>query len=117
MIIQNCQLLVSRANVVTNPVKEGKSGSFNHIPNNSHSWGKVVVRKGGGNITWEICQRHGTWGSIEQDFYLFHKDDILNASLLHPCKDAFLLKGVKLIFGVSYFVYHQIYDIANKSLW
>jgi hypothetical protein len=54
--------------MVTNPMKEEKSGSSNHIPNNGHSWGSKVVGKGGGNLTCEIHQRLGIGGNIEQDF-------------------------------------------------
>jgi len=81
------------------------------------SWGSVVVGKGGGNITCEIHQRRGTGGNIEQDILLFHKDDILDASLLHSCNNAFLQKGVELLSRISYFVYYRIYDTANKCLW
>ncbi|KAK6920755.1 Bromo adjacent homology (BAH) domain [Dillenia turbinata] len=50
-------------------------------------------------------------------FYSFHKDEIPAASLLHPCKVAFLPKGVELPSGVSSFVCRRVYDIANKCLW
>ncbi|CAL5327222.1 unnamed protein product [Camellia sinensis] len=50
-------------------------------------------------------------------FDSFHKDEIPAASLLHPCKVAFLPKGVKLPLGISSFVCHRVYDIANKCLW
>ena len=50
-------------------------------------------------------------------FYSFHKDDISAASLLHPCKVAFLRKGVDLPSGVSSFVCRRVYDTANKCLW
>ncbi|GMP33678.1 hypothetical protein CsSME_00006890 [Camellia sinensis var. sinensis] len=50
-------------------------------------------------------------------FDSFHKDEIPAASLLHPCKVAFLPKGVKLPLGISSFVCHCVYDIANKCLW
>ncbi|KAM7475555.1 hypothetical protein LguiB_022798 [Lonicera macranthoides] len=50
-------------------------------------------------------------------FYSFHKDEIPAASLLHPCKVAFLPKGVELSPGISAFVCRQVYDIANKCLW
>jgi hypothetical protein len=49
-------------------------------------------------------------------FYSFHKDDILAASLLHPCKVAFLRKGVELPSGVSSFVCRRVYDTASKCL-
>ncbi len=98
-------------------MKEEKSGSFNYIPNNGHLMGSVVVGKGDGNITCEIHQRCDIGGSIEQDFLLFHKDDILDASLLHSCNNAFLQKGVELLSRISYFVYYRIYDTANKCLW
>jgi hypothetical protein len=38
--------------------------------------------------------------------YSFHKDDILAASLLHPCKVAFLWKDVEFPSRVLSFVYH-----------
>ncbi|KAM7471334.1 hypothetical protein LguiA_009517 [Lonicera macranthoides] len=50
-------------------------------------------------------------------FYSFHKDEIPAASLLHPCKVAFLPKGVELSPGLSSFVCRQVYDIANNCLW
>ncbi|XP_009403273.2 uncharacterized protein LOC103986874 isoform X1 [Musa acuminata AAA Group] len=50
-------------------------------------------------------------------FYSFHKDVIPAASLLHPCKVAFLRKGVELPAGISSFVCRRVYDITNKCLW
>ncbi|KAJ0989582.1 hypothetical protein J5N97_007938 [Dioscorea zingiberensis] len=50
-------------------------------------------------------------------FYSFHRDEIPAASLLHPCKVAFLRKGVELPTGISSFVCRRVYDIANKCLW
>ncbi|CAM6096346.1 unnamed protein product [Calypogeia fissa] len=50
-------------------------------------------------------------------FYSFHKDEISAASLLHPCKVAFLRKGTDLPQGVSSFVCRRVYDTANKCLW
>ncbi|XP_073036363.1 uncharacterized protein [Primulina eburnea] len=50
-------------------------------------------------------------------FYSFHKDEIPAASLLHPCKVAFLPRGVELPTGTSSFVCRRVYDIANKCLW
>lgn len=50
-------------------------------------------------------------------FYSFHKDEIPAASLLHPCKVAFLCKGVELPSGISSFVCRRVYDIENKCLW
>ncbi|KAF5476853.1 hypothetical protein F2P56_003545 [Juglans regia] len=50
-------------------------------------------------------------------FYSFHKDEIPAASLLHPCKVAFLPKGVELPSGISSFVCRQVYDVTNKCLW
>ena len=50
-------------------------------------------------------------------FYSFHKDEIPAATLLHPCKVAFLPKGVELPSGISSFVCHRVYDIANRCLW
>uniref|UniRef100_A0A5B6ZV69 Uncharacterized protein n=1 Tax=Davidia involucrata TaxID=16924 RepID=A0A5B6ZV69_DAVIN len=50
-------------------------------------------------------------------FYSFHKDEIPAASVLHPCKVAFLRKGVELPSGISSFVCRRVYDIENKSLW
>ncbi|XP_073159190.1 uncharacterized protein [Henckelia pumila] len=50
-------------------------------------------------------------------FYSFHKDEIPAASLLHPCKVAFLPRGVELPTGTSSYVCRRVYDIANKCLW
>ncbi|OVA11282.1 Bromo adjacent homology (BAH) domain [Macleaya cordata] len=50
-------------------------------------------------------------------FYSFHKDEIPAASLLHPCKVAFLRKGVELPSGISSFVCRRVYDTTNKCLW
>ncbi|PIM99085.1 BAH domain protein [Handroanthus impetiginosus] len=50
-------------------------------------------------------------------FYSFHKEEIPAASLLHPCKVAFLPRGVDLPTGTSSFVCRRAYDIANKCLW
>ncbi|XP_022150117.1 uncharacterized protein LOC111018372 isoform X2 [Momordica charantia] len=50
-------------------------------------------------------------------FYSFHKDEIPAASLLHPCKVAFLRKGVELPSGISSFVCRRVYDTDNKCLW
>jgi len=50
-------------------------------------------------------------------FYSFHKDEISAKSLLHPCKVAFLRKGVELPSGTSSFVCRRVYDRASKCLW
>ncbi|XP_031481901.1 uncharacterized protein LOC116251658 [Nymphaea colorata] len=50
-------------------------------------------------------------------FYSFHKDEIPASFLLHPCKVAFLRKGVELPPGISSFVCRRVYDTANKCLW
>lgn len=50
-------------------------------------------------------------------FYSFHKDEISAASLLHPCKVAFLRKGVELPSGTSSFVCKGVYDTTNRCLW
>ncbi|KAL3655350.1 hypothetical protein CASFOL_001136 [Castilleja foliolosa] len=50
-------------------------------------------------------------------FYSFQKDEVPAASLLHPCKVAFLPKGVELPTGKSSFICRRAYDNANKSLW
>ncbi|XLR66517.1 uncharacterized protein [Arachis hypogaea] len=50
-------------------------------------------------------------------FYSYHKDEISAASLLHPCKVAFLRKGVELPSGISAFVCRRVYDIENNCLW
>ncbi|KAJ6411709.1 hypothetical protein OIU84_008314 [Salix udensis] len=50
-------------------------------------------------------------------FFSFHKDEIPGASLLHPCKVAFLPKGVELPSGICSFVCRRVYDITNKCLW
>ncbi|KAJ7945903.1 BAH domain [Quillaja saponaria] len=50
-------------------------------------------------------------------FYSFHKDEIPAASLLHPCKVAFLPKGIELPSAIASFVCRRVYDITNKCLW
>ena len=50
-------------------------------------------------------------------FYSFHKDEISAELLLHPCKVAFLRKGVELPQWISSFVCRRVYDSANKCLW
>ncbi|XP_010533503.1 PREDICTED: uncharacterized protein LOC104809274 [Tarenaya hassleriana] len=50
-------------------------------------------------------------------FYSFHKDEIPAASLLHPCKVAFLPKCVELPSGICSFVCWRVYDITHKCLW
>ncbi|KAJ3700606.1 hypothetical protein LUZ61_004311 [Rhynchospora tenuis] len=50
-------------------------------------------------------------------FYSFHIDVISSASILHPCKVAFLRKGIELPTGTSSFVCRRVYDIENKCLW
>uniref|UniRef100_A0A803QLZ7 TFIIS N-terminal domain-containing protein n=1 Tax=Cannabis sativa TaxID=3483 RepID=A0A803QLZ7_CANSA len=55
--------------------------------------------------------------ALKEVFYTFHKDEIPAASLLHPCKVAFLRKGVELPPGISSFVCRRVYDIENKCLW
>ncbi|KAJ6850303.1 uncharacterized protein M6B38_264510 [Iris pallida] len=50
-------------------------------------------------------------------FYSFHKDVISAGSLLHPCKVAFLRKGIELPSGISSFVCRRVYDTENKCLW
>ncbi|KAK4766638.1 hypothetical protein SAY87_008280 [Trapa incisa] len=50
-------------------------------------------------------------------FYSFEEDEIPAASLLHPCKVAFLPKGVELPPGISYFVCRRAYNISSKHLW
>ncbi|GMI96394.1 'shuttle' in chinese [Hibiscus trionum] len=50
-------------------------------------------------------------------FYSFHEDETPAASLLHPCKVAFLPKDVELPPGICSFVCRRVYDITNKCLW
>ncbi|MQL78211.1 hypothetical protein Taro_010631 [Colocasia esculenta] len=50
-------------------------------------------------------------------FYSFQKDEISAELLLHPCKVAFLRKGVQLPSGISSFVCRRVYDVANECLW
>ncbi|XP_055831451.1 uncharacterized protein LOC129900490 [Solanum dulcamara] len=49
-------------------------------------------------------------------FYSFHRDETPAASLLHPCKVAFLPKGAELPTGISSFVCKRVYEISNKCL-
>ncbi|KAL3835173.1 hypothetical protein ACJIZ3_009909 [Penstemon smallii] len=56
-------------------------------------------------------------GAPNEIFYSFHKDETPAASLLHPCKVAFLPRGVELLNGTSSFVCRRVYDISNKRLW
>ncbi|KAL2936076.1 BAH and coiled-coil domain-containing protein 1 [Bienertia sinuspersici] len=53
--------------------------------------------------------------ALNEVFYSFHSDEIPAASLLHPCKVAFLRKGVELPPGVSSFICRRVYDFTNKS--
>ncbi|CAN4086132.1 unnamed protein product [Withania somnifera] len=50
-------------------------------------------------------------------FYSFHRDETPAASLLHPCKVAFLSKGSELPTGISSFICQRVYDISNECLW
>ncbi|EOA23390.1 hypothetical protein CARUB_v10016566mg [Capsella rubella] len=50
-------------------------------------------------------------------FYSFHQDTIPAASLLHPCKVAFLPRGVELPSGICSFVCRRVYDVTNERLW
>ncbi|CAN4088212.1 unnamed protein product [Withania somnifera] len=50
-------------------------------------------------------------------FYSFHRDETPAASLLHPCKVAFLSKGAELPTGISSFICRRVYDISNECLW
>ncbi|XP_038995330.1 mucin-19-like isoform X2 [Hibiscus syriacus] len=50
-------------------------------------------------------------------FYSFHEDEIPAASILHPCKVAFLRKDFELPSGICSFVCRRVYDITNKCLW
>ncbi|KAL9170770.1 hypothetical protein ABFS82_04G168100 [Erythranthe guttata] len=67
----------------------------------------------------ELTLEKGTLvdGAPNEIFYSFHKDEIPAASLLHPCKVAFLPRGVELPKGTSAFVCRRAYDITNKCLW
>ncbi|KAL5076358.1 hypothetical protein RYX36_015342 [Vicia faba] len=49
-------------------------------------------------------------------FYSLHKSEIDAELLIHPCKVAFLPKGVKLPEGISSFVCRRVYDTSNKCL-
>ncbi|CAL5203349.1 unnamed protein product [Lathyrus oleraceus] len=49
-------------------------------------------------------------------FYSLHKSEIDAELLIHPCKVAFLPKGVKLPAGISSFVCRRVYDTSNKCL-
>ncbi|KAI5071171.1 hypothetical protein GOP47_0013422 [Adiantum capillus-veneris] len=55
--------------------------------------------------------------SPNEVFYSFHKDVISAASLLHPCKVAFLPKGVDLPPGVFSLVCRRVYDTSRKCLY
>lgn len=51
-------------------------------------------------------------------FYSFHRDVIPEASLLHPCKVAFLREGIELPAGVSFgFICRRVYDTTNRRLY
>ncbi|KAL1318112.1 hypothetical protein HN51_070370 [Arachis hypogaea] len=50
-------------------------------------------------------------------FYSYHKNEISASSLLHPCKVAFLRKGVELPSGISAFVCRRVYDTENNCIW
>lgn len=49
-------------------------------------------------------------------FYSFHRAEIPAASLLHPCKVAFLGKGVEFPSGLSSLVCRRVYDTEAKCL-
>ncbi|KAK1404458.1 BAH and TFIIS domain-containing protein [Heracleum sosnowskyi] len=49
-------------------------------------------------------------------FYSFHRAEIPAASLLHPCKVAFLGKGVEFPSGLSSLVCRRVYDTETKCL-
>ncbi|KAL1551260.1 non-specific serine/threonine protein kinase [Salvia divinorum] len=49
-------------------------------------------------------------------FYSSYKDKIPAASLLHPCKVAFLPRGAELPTGTACFVCRRAYDIGKKCL-
>ncbi|KAL8132422.1 hypothetical protein AgCh_008065 [Apium graveolens] len=49
-------------------------------------------------------------------FYSFHKFEIPAASLIHPCKVAFLRKGVEIPSGLSPFVCRRVYDTGARSI-
>ncbi|MCO5609307.1 hypothetical protein L7F22_063533 [Adiantum nelumboides] len=55
--------------------------------------------------------------SPNEVFYSFHKDVISAASLLHPCKVAFLPKGVDLPSGVFSLICRRVYDTSRKCLY
>ncbi|KAL7161592.1 hypothetical protein ACSBR2_042123 [Camellia fascicularis] len=65
----------------------------------------------------KLCKGIPLDAAPNEVFYSFHKDEIPAASLLHPCKVAFLPKGVELLSGISSFVCRRVYDVANKCLW
>ncbi|KAG8059481.1 hypothetical protein GUJ93_ZPchr0002g26458 [Zizania palustris] len=50
-------------------------------------------------------------------FYSFHQEETSAVSLLHPCKVAFLRKGIEFPAGISSFVCWRVYDIDSKCLW
>lgn len=56
-------------------------------------------------------------GVPNEIFYSFNKEEIPAASLLHPCKVAFLPKGSELLTGTSSFVCWRVYDIEKQCLW
>lgn len=49
-------------------------------------------------------------------FYSFHKIEIPAASLIQPCKVAFLRKGVELPSGLSPLVCRRVYDTGARCL-
>jgi hypothetical protein len=49
-------------------------------------------------------------------FYSFHQDETSSVSLLHPCKVAFLHKGVELPAGNSSFVYVAVCTTLTTSV-
>lgn len=49
-------------------------------------------------------------------FYTFHKFEIPAASLIQPCKVAFLRKGVEFPSGLSPFVCRRVYDTGARCL-
>ncbi|ERM99560.1 hypothetical protein AMTR_s00088p00111920 [Amborella trichopoda] len=67
----------------------------------------------------EVKPSKGTFREFAPNevFYSFHQDEISAVSLLHPCKVAFLRKGVELPPGISSFVCRRVYDTTSNRLW
>ncbi|KAH1201645.1 hypothetical protein GmHk_17G048295 [Glycine max] len=70
--------------------------------------------RGHSSVTVDFSSSSSSTTSVDS----FYKAEIPATSLLHPCKVAFLPKGVELQSGISSFVCRRVYDVLNRcSRW